>query len=149
MNEILPQILRIYQRIGKNVFHWEKWHFEPIANSVYTEELLAFGKNINIWCFTQADNMWNENTSSIKLHSVMNLWWAGSWIYVKFNDLSVTRNAFGFVLKCFWVILFVRGSKWDQVIEINFSSVNLDSCWKLFGFLPASWVMYSEDTLLI
>ena len=48
MNEILPQILRIYQRIGKNVFHWEKWHFEPIANSVYTEELLAFGKNLNI-----------------------------------------------------------------------------------------------------
>ena len=30
-----------------------------------------------VWCFTQAENMRNENTSSASLHSTINSWWTG------------------------------------------------------------------------
>ena len=39
--------LRIYRRIGKNVFHWEKLNFEHIGNSVYTTEFLALQSALN------------------------------------------------------------------------------------------------------
>ena len=29
------------------------------------------------------------------------------------------------------------------------SSINFDTCWKLFGSFPASWVIYNEDALLM
>ena len=35
-----PKILRIYRRIGKNFFHWEKWN-EPIGNNAHTTKYLA------------------------------------------------------------------------------------------------------------
>ena len=35
-----PKILRIYQWIGKNIFHWGKWN-EPIGNSAHTTKYLA------------------------------------------------------------------------------------------------------------
>ena len=34
-----PKILRIYQWIGKSIFHWGKWN-EPLVNSVHTAESL-------------------------------------------------------------------------------------------------------------
>ena len=36
-----PKILRIYQRIDKNIFHWAKCN-EPIANSAHAEQILDF-----------------------------------------------------------------------------------------------------------
>ena len=35
-----PKILRIYQWIGKKIFHWGKWN-EPLANSVHTTNYLV------------------------------------------------------------------------------------------------------------
>ena len=36
--------LRIYQRIGKNMFfHWEKLNFEHTGDSAHTAEFLALG----------------------------------------------------------------------------------------------------------
>ena len=35
-----PKVLRIYQWIGKNIFHWRKWN-EPIVNSAYPAECLT------------------------------------------------------------------------------------------------------------
>ena len=44
---LLPQILRIYQWIAKNVFSIAKSEFEPIMNSAHTADLLALGKTLN------------------------------------------------------------------------------------------------------
>ena len=41
--------LRIYLRIGKNVFHQEKLNFEHIGNYVHTTKLLALIKALNIY----------------------------------------------------------------------------------------------------
>ena len=32
---------------------------------------------------------------------------------------------------------------------MEYSSTNFDTCWKLLGSFPASWVIYNEDTLLM
>ena len=39
MYGLFTQILRIYWRIGRNVFHCKKWYFQPNENSVHTKEL--------------------------------------------------------------------------------------------------------------
>ena len=42
-----------FKNLSKNweiyVFHWEKWNFGHTGNSVYTAELLALGKALNIY----------------------------------------------------------------------------------------------------
>ena len=48
-----------------------------------------------------------------------------------------------------WWLLFVKVSQSDYVAEMEFSSTNFDTCWKLFGCFPASWVIYNEDMLLV
>ena len=32
---------------------------------------------------------------------------------------------------------------------MDFSSINLDTCCKLFASFPSSWVIYNEDSLLM
>ena len=59
MNEIfhylkfisLPPLSKNWE---KYAFHWEKWNFEPIGNSVHTAEFLPLGKALNIYidCLT-------------------------------------------------------------------------------------------------
>ena len=49
----------------------------------------------------------------------------------------MTRNEFGHVRICWWVTLFLRVSYWDQVAEMNFSSINFDKLLKTFSFLTA------------
>ena len=43
-----PQILIIYLHIlGKNIFHWKKWNFESIRNSVLTTKYLAIRRALH------------------------------------------------------------------------------------------------------
>ena len=44
-------------------------------------------------------------------------------------NFSVARNDFGYVLIC-WVTLSLRVRYWGQVVEMNFCSINLISCWR-------------------
>ena len=44
-------------------------------------------------------------------------------------NFSVARNNFGYVLIC-WVTLSLRVRYWGQVVEMNFCSINLISCWR-------------------
>ena len=59
--------------------------------------------------------------------------WTGSYIYLKFNSFSVVIDDFGHVLIFWWENLFLRWNQLGQNVEINFSSINFDSSWKLFG----------------
>ena len=130
----------------KYVFHREKCNFEPILNSARSAKFLVLRNALNIyydyciWCFTQADNRYNENNSNTKLYTTMSLWWTGRYVYVKFNVFSVIRDDFGHVL----IPLCLRVSQWGQVVKMNFSSINFDSCWKLFGSFSTSLVKYNE-----
>ena len=59
-------------------------------------------------------------------------------------NFSVTRNESGHAgmyLSVWWVTLFIRVSYQDQVLEMNFSSINFDKLLKIVSF-PASWVIY-------
>ena len=76
---------------------------------------------------------WNY-FSTTSLHSTRLSCWTGSEIYIKFR---VIRNDFGHVVIGWWATLVVKVSKWRQVVEISISSINLDSCWKLFLSLSA------------
>ena len=45
MNEVFICL----NELGKHVFHWEKWNFEPIANSAHTTEIVVLRKVLNIY----------------------------------------------------------------------------------------------------
>ena len=69
-------------------------------------------------------------------------------IYVKFRIFSVIRNDFGNDFAGWWLY----SSKWPNVRPICrniFQLTHFYSCWKLFGSLTASWVIYDEDALLM
>ena len=65
-------------------------------------------------------------------------------------NFSVTRNNLGYVLICWWVILFLRGKYWGQVVEMNFCSISVKLVillttylMKIFSF-PGSWVICNK-----
>ena len=102
-----------------------------------------------IRCFTQADHVWNESTSSTQV--LIQEWFhdePGTKIYVKFNVLIVSRNDVGHASVCWWVTLFVRVSYWGQVPEMTFGSISFGKLLKIVSF-PASWVIYNEDAMLL
>ena len=73
MNEIFQYLLKnLSKNSEKYVSHWEKLNFEHIEISVHTAEFLTLEKTLNIlWTirwFTQAENIWNESTSSIQAY---------------------------------------------------------------------------------
>ena len=124
--------------LKKNMFSARKnWtHFERIGNSVHTAEFLALGKALNIYVNY---SMFYRSRQHVKLKHFK---YTISMYKFTFNDdfmmnrelnFSVTRNYFGHVLICWWVTLFSRLSYWRQVVEMNFSSIQLISisCWTL------------------
>ena len=70
----------------------------------------------------------------------------------KSSRFGVIINDFEHLLICWLITLFLRGSykrEWGHVLEMTFSSINLDCCSELFGSVPVNWVIYNEDPLLI
>ena len=144
---ISTSYLRIYQRIGKNMFSIGKnWNLNTLGilcilqNFWHQERPWIFISTI--WCFTQADNMWNESTSSsIK-------------VYIKkwFHDEQEAK--FHCDQKWLWACTYllvgdlIFRSYWGQVVEMDFSSINFDELLKIVSF-PASWVICKEDALLM
>ena len=61
---------------------------------------------------------------------------------------SVIKNDFGNVLICWQVTLFVRVSYCDQVVEVNFRSINCDKLLRIVSF-PANVIIYNIDALLM
>ena len=55
--------------MGKYVFHWEKWYFEPTVNSVHTTVFLASGKGFeySYWLF---DLLPKQTTCEMKVLQV-------------------------------------------------------------------------------
>ena len=131
--------LTFYQRIGKNMFSIGKTGIlKPL-------EILRLPKNFwplerpwifiwTIWCFTQADMTFEVIAVQVQVYIQQ---WFHDEQKAMFNVLSVVRNDFGHNLICWWVSLFVKVSYWGQVVEMNFSSFNFNSCWELFLSLPA------------
>ena len=150
MNEIFHYFK--FKNLSKNwwkyVFHREKLNFETIGNSVHTAEFWALGK---AWIFMSSLNLYGMKALQVlRLHSTMISLWIGKLNYVKFNIFSVIINNFGHVIICWWVTLFVRLNYWGQVLEMNFSSnnINFDKLLKFVSFL-ASCVIYNKNTLLM
>ena len=52
-------------------------------------------------------------------------------------NFSVTRNAFGYVLICWSVTVYLRVSYRGQVVEMDYCSINFDKLLKILSF-PAS-----------
>ena len=128
--------LRIYQRNGKRVFRWKKLNFEHIGSFVHTAECLVLGKAPNIYnnylMFQPSrDNIWNKALQVQKF---------------TFNNDSMMSSEL-IILVCSEITLgvYLSVGGWPyliegycrQVVEMNFSSINLISYWKLFLFLPA------------
>ena len=107
----LPQILKIYQWIGKNIFSIGKSGILSPVKNLGIE--LNLCKSSRFWC----DHKWL---------------WASAGLLVDY-------------------FIFKRElqERWGHVLEMTFSSINLDCCSELFGSVPVNWVIYNEDPLLI
>ena len=130
--------VRIYQRISKNVFHWEKLYFEYTGNS---GRILALGKALDIdidylmFYPSRKHAKWKQFKYKLTLNNSfrhMASWWTAA----KINVFSVIRNNFVQAFICWWVTLFVRIRYWGQVVEMNFSSIFFDKFLKIVFFLP-------------
>ena len=123
----------------KYVFYWAKWNFEHIGNYVYTAELLALGSSLNnyidyLMFYPSRQHMkWKHFKYKFRFNND----------FMMITELNLCKVRFRCNKKWFWactnllLTLYVRVRSWDQVLGMNFSSVNFDRCWKLFISLPA------------
>ena len=65
------RIIQNYKELGKMCFlKKKKKNFKTIENFAHPKK-----ESFTFWCFTQAENLWNESTSSTSFHSAMISWW--------------------------------------------------------------------------
>ena len=82
------------------------FHFQHIEDFVYTAKLLDWE---GPWIFISTIRCFNQADKHFKYKQ---------WFHdVQGANFIVTRNNFGHVLICYWLILFLTVVYWDQVVE--------------------------------